>query len=179
MRTRHASIVLLLVVGLLIGITSTAGAQDPDLPLDWKGEGKARVLKNNEFDSVNFTAAIYIGENEKVSGEFSNGEDKVELKKLYYSTPSNGARKLILVLVKETGDNPMLLVLEGRVLKGIMYYGEILAKRYEADGEVETNLDLDNQYIQEIYTGYAPSSLENAKNACIPMGAFIIESDSN
>jgi len=169
--------ILLVFVGLIGFTAHSAMSQDVELPLHWKGDGNAKIMTREGLKTVSFNANIHVGEEGEVSGEFSNDEGRVELKKLYYSYPSEGIRKLYLVLANENSDEPMLIVMEGRMIKDEFFYGEVFIKAYESNGEVEENLNLDSEFAQEIYTGYIPSSLETAVKECRPMGAFVIEGD--
>lgn len=166
---------LVLTVVFLFSAAMIGIAQDVDVPLTWSGKGKAKLLMDGEMKEASFQAKIDVDADGYVSGKLSNGDDGLKVVRLYYEYNKDGMRKLILILRDESYDDPKLIILEGRVMKDTFFYGEIFFKPFDKEGKIEKGLDLENNIAVEIYEKYLPKSLEEAMNACKPIGCFVIE----
>lgn len=164
---------------LMVGISAIGFAQDVELPMKWTGDGSAKYLSRNGIKALSFQTTIKIDSQGEVSGSFSNSEGSMPLVKLYYGEEMDGARHIVMVLLNKESDNPFLYLLSARVLKGELVYGEVFVKSYESNGSIESGLNLDDHYAQEIYEDYMPSGLKNALKECKPVGCFLIQGQMN
>lgn len=157
-------------IALVVMAVGTLPAQEVELPLTWKGTGKAVFMINEEAESIELEATFTIDTDGWATGKFSAENGSAELKRFYYTQEENGARKLILVVISEEGDEPTLFVLDCRVIRGSLLYGEVLAKPYEKEGEIEKGLNIGDKTAQELFTDYMPASLKKALSTCKPIG---------
>jgi hypothetical protein len=150
-------------------------AQEPELPLTWKGEGKAKVLLENGIEELSFSATIHIDNDGWTTGSFSNYEGEIKIERFFYMEENDGARKVILVLLDNDDSNPRLFIVDGRILAGQFIYGEILFKNYVKDGSIEKGLSFGNKTAEEVYQGYMPAGLKAALQGCKPVGCLTIK----
>ncbi len=174
MRTRGMK-VWMSAIALLVMAVGTVPAQDVELPLTWKGEGKAIIQMDEEAMHLDVEAKFTVDTDGWTTGKVSAMEGSADLKRFYYGEEADGARKLILVVVSEDDSEPMLFVLDCRILRGSLLYGEILAKPYEKGGEIEKGLNIGDKSAQEIYPDYMPSGLKKAMKVCKPVGVVGVQ----
>ncbi len=170
---RVFSVVLTMV--FLFSAAMIGLAQDVDVPLTWSGKGKAKILMDDEMKEASFQAKIHVDADGYVTGKLSNSDSGLKVVRLYYEYKKDGLRKLILILRDESYDDPKLIIMEGRVMKDTFFYGEIFFKPFDKNGKIEKGLDLEYNVAVEIYEKYLPKTLEEAMDACKPVGCFIIE----
>ncbi len=166
-----------LVMALFLSPVSIM-AQDVELPLTWNGEGKAVALMDNEIKDVSVKCTITVDSDGWVKGSIiadDNEEESATLKRFYYEAEVDGARKLVIVFVDKKVENPGLYILNLRILNSTLLYGEVFRKDFDKEGEVETNLYLDDQSAQEIYPDYFPPSLKKAMDKCKPVGCIALK----
>ncbi len=166
MRTRGMK-VWMSAIALLVMVVASVPAQDVELPLTWKGNGKAMMAVDENIEEIEFDAKFTVDTDGWVTGSVSAMEGSASLEKFYYGEQVDGARKLILVL---TGDDGNLYILDCRMLLGTLLYSEILAKPYEKEGEIEKGLNIGDKTATELYPDYMPEGLKKALKACKPVG---------
>ncbi len=142
--------------------------QDVDLPLTWKGQGHAVGMDNGEIADTKLEVIIKVDEDGWVTGKFSTETEEAAIEHFYYGPEEDGVRKLVVVLVQK--DNGKLFVISGRMLLGQLFYGEVFAKAYEKEGDIEKGLSIGDRMAQEIYSDYIPQGLEKALKKCKPIG---------
>lgn len=162
---------------LMMSVSLMGFAQDVELPLKWTGDGTAKFLDQDGLKTLDFKATIKVDTQGEVSGTFANDEGEVPLVRLYYGQEVGGARQIVMVLVDKESSEPMLFVLQARVLNTELVYGEVFVKPYEAKGSIEAGLYLDDPTAQEIYEDYMPSGLKAALKKCKPVGCFMIHGE--
>ncbi len=157
---------------------SMAGmAQEVEPPLTWEGKGGAIVMPRNEIVKEEFQLKIHIDTDGWVTGKAYSEEGEAKIEKLYYSEKTNNLRKLILVLTLIEDDEQMFFLFDGRMIRDQLLYGEIFAKPFEKEGEVEKALNIGDKTATQIWEEYIPESLKNAKAACRPVGTFAVTGD--
>jgi len=165
----------LLAAAFVLSAGLTVSAQDVELPLAWQGKGNAVLLSEDGIVEFEIQGAIKVDADGWVSGEFSADEGKAVIKRFYYETAVDGARNLVIVLLEQNKENPLLLVLKSRILKDRLLYGEVYVKPYEKEGDIEKGLNLGDNAAQEIYSDYVPPSLTKALKVCKPIGGFALK----
>ena len=127
-------------------------AQDVELPLTWEGKGVVSFISNDGTNEVGFQFELSVDEQGMVSGKTSNEDGTSNIKHLFYTEkrpydvlPGFFSRKIVLVLMmNEHGDNPMLTVLNGRILSDRFLYGEIMLTRFEEGSDTAGALGIGN-----------------------------------
>ncbi|MEW6238020.1 MAG: hypothetical protein AB1656_21740 [Candidatus Omnitrophota bacterium] len=163
-----------MVAALLLSAGPAALAQDVELPLTWQGKGKAVLLTEDEISDFEIHATIKVDSDGWVEGEFEAEDGKAVIKRFYYETAVDGARNLVIVLLDQNEENPLLILLKSRILKDRLLYGEVYVKPFEKEGEIEKGLNLGENTAQEIYSDYVPPSLTKALKTCKPIGGFAL-----
>jgi hypothetical protein len=159
---------------VLLGLSITVTAQDVELPLTWKGEGKAMVMMEEELETIAFEAVINIDTDGWVTGKFSNEEGDAKIERFYYSDPVDGVRNVVIVVLDRNADESLLVLLQGKVLKGQLMYGEVLLKKFEPEGAIEKGLNLGDKSATAIFPDYMPEGLKNALKTCKKVGCFAV-----
>lgn len=165
------------VLVLTFACVFSAQAQDADLPLEWNGKGKAWILTSDAIEDIDFDMSLYIDTDGWTTGEAVSPEsddDGANLERFYYSPQQDGMRRVILVMVLEDADDPMLFIMDGKTLQDRMFFGVVYTKAYEEDGKVESNLSLGNRSATGISTSYIPTTLKNAMDECQAIGNFTV-----
>jgi hypothetical protein len=164
-----------MAVGILL-LTGVTYAQEPDVPMTWKGEGEATFISSDGEREIEFDLEFHVDSEGYVTGETSTDEGGTDLERLYYGDPVDAeypaldSRKLILVLSIES-DTPILIIMNGQVLNDKYFYGELRLARQNADG-MEDALDIGNKMATSIYADSLPSGLKMALKNSAPMGYF-------
>jgi hypothetical protein len=165
--------VFFVLLGLVV---CTAGyAQEPELPLNWSGDGQCKVINDGEVEGYSFQAQINIDTDGWVTGRMYNDEGELKIKRLYYGEEWGGVRQVYLVLMDEDEYNPRLVLLAGKIHGLHFFYGEIFIKPYVKNGELEKLLYLDDKIATEIYETYKPEGLKKALKTFGSVGCFVIE----
>lgn len=157
-------------------------AQEVEPPFTWKGKGEATFIAEYGLNEIQFEMELSIDETGGVSGFTRSDEGKSTLKHVFYGERVDYpigelySRKVIMViLLNEDGGEPMVGVMNGRLLAGRFFYGELSLKRYEPASETDKALGLGDQTATEIDEDYLPSSLKSALKKCMPFGLTKIE----
>lgn len=151
-----------------------ASAQDVDLPLTWSGEGQAVVMMEGDVELVDLEITIKVDTDGWVTGKAATEDAEFMIKRFYYETEMDGARKVVIAFLDDNPQNPSLFILAGRILHGKLFYAEIFHKNYDKEGEVEKGLYLGDNTAQELYPDYYPQSLKKAMSACQPLGGMAV-----
>jgi len=78
-------------------------------------------------------------------------------------------------MTNEGGSEPMLAILNGRLLAGRFFTAEVLLKRYEQGSQSDKALGVGNPMGTPIDEDYLPSSLKSALKKSMPFGTVKIE----
>jgi len=80
-------------------------------------------------------------------------------------------------MFNEYGDNPMLSVLNGRILLDKFFYGEEMLTSFEEDSDIAKALGVGNPQATLMEDDELPSSVRSALKKCFPFGMVKIEGD--
>jgi len=157
----------------------TSFAQEPEVPLTWKGEGEATFISGDGEREIEFDLDFHVDSEGYVKGKTTTDEGGTDLERMYYGDPEEAeypaldSRKLILVLSIDA-DTPILVIMNGQVLDDKYFYGELRLARQNAEG-MEEALDLGNKMATSIYPDSLPSGLKKALKNSAPMGYFEVK----
>jgi len=147
-------------------------AQDPQLPFSWKGDGAAWMMGKEGVEEVVFQIQLKIDVDGTTTGKFFNEDGEASIERMFFESEVDGARKVYLLLSIENDDAKRMVLMNLRVLKGTLVYGEIMMYKYEEGGELEKGLGWGDKIAQEIYPDYLPSSLGKALKTFRPVGVM-------
>lgn len=161
---------------------SLSWAQEAEPPFSWKGKGLVNYVSDQGIKETSFTLELAVDANGGIKGKAANEEGRSAVKHVFYGErvdyelPGAYSRKAMLVLViNEEGSNPMLLVLNGRLLAGRFYTGEALIKRYEPSGETDKALGVGDPMATPIDEDNLPARIKSALKKMMPIGTVKIE----
>lgn len=169
-----------IAVAALLGPLSRAQEVEP--PFTWKGKGMVSFIVEQGVRDVNFSFELAVDANGGVKGKTTSDDGSSAIKHVFYGErvehelPGYYSRKAMLVIViNEQGSDPMLAVLNGRLLAGRFFAGEILIKRYEPSSETDKALGVGDPIATQIEEDSLPSSLKSALKKLMPFGTVKIE----
>ncbi len=178
---RRSNYVVSLTIAAVMLVCMSGFAQEVELPFTWKGMGVASVLSQDGTNDIDFQIELSVDESENLQGKAFTDDGSAAIKHLFYGAvdtyevPGFYSRKLIMVLlINEGEDNPLLAIMNGRILMDRFFYGEVSLKKHEAGSDVAEALGADNVGMTEIDPDYLPSDLKSALKECMPLGAFKI-----
>ena len=159
-------------------------AQDVEPPFTWEGKGTVWFISEDGTTEIDFQLEMSIDEQGTVKGQTSNEDGISKIKHVFYTDakqyeyPGFFSRNLVIVLVlNEYGNNPMLTVLNGRLLVDKFFYGEAMLTRYEEGSDTAKALGVDNPEATWMEEDELPGSVKSALKKCIPFGMVKIEGD--
>ena len=157
-------------------------AQEVEPPFSWKGKGLVSFIAEYGINEINFNFEFAVDADGNVKGKTTTEDSESTMKHMFYGErvehqlPGYYSRKVILVLViNEQRDEPMLAVLNGRLLGGRFFSGEVRIKRYEPDSETDKALGVGDPMSTQIEEDYLPNSLKSALKKTMPVGTVKIE----
>jgi hypothetical protein len=159
-------------------------AQNVELPLKWEGKGSVSFIGQYGTEDVDFQFELSIDEQGMFTGQTSTDDGTSEIKHVFctekkeYDYPGFFSRNLIIVLViNEYGDNPMLSVLNGRILMDKFFYGETMLTGFEENSDIAKALGVGNPQATLMEDDELPWEVKSALKKCIPFGVVKIEGD--
>ncbi len=159
-------------------------AQDAEPPFTWEGKGAASIITEGGTEEINFQFGLSVDEQGMVDGQTSNEDGISKIKHVFYTEPKQYplpgffTRNIVIVLMlNENGDNPMLSVLNGRILVDRFLYGEVMLTAYQPGGNTAKGLGLGDPEATLMAEDELPNSLKSALKKCLPIGVFKIEGD--
>lgn len=182
MRHSTKAFVLTFVAAVMMGMPCMA--QDVEPPFTWEGKGVASFISEGGTDEIDFQFELSIDEQGMFEGKTSNEDGASKIKHVFYSEkkqydfPGFFSRNLVIVLMfNEYGDNPMLSVLDGRILVDKFFYGEVMLTSFEEGSDTAKALGIGNPQVTFMEDDELPSSLKSALKKCFPFGMVKIEGD--
>jgi len=176
------TLVLAFVAAVMMGMPCMAQEVEP--PFTWEGKGVASFISEGGIKEADFQFELSIDEQGMVDGKTSNEDGISKIKHVFYTEtkqydiPGFFARKIVIVLVAdEYGDNPMLIVLNGRLLGDRFLYGEVMVARYEAGSDTAKVLGVGDPEATLMEGDELPNSLKSVLKKCLPIGTVKIEGD--
>ena len=179
MRHSTKALVVAFVAAVMMGLPCMAQYVEP--PFTWEGKGTASLISEGGINDLDFQFKLSIDEQGMFEGQASNDEGISKIKHVFYADEEHYdfgifARKVaIVILIDEYGDNPMLSVLNGRLLVDRFFYGEVMLAAYEAGSGTAKGLGVGNPEATFMEDGEPPYGLKSALKRCLPVGAVKIE----
>jgi len=182
MKHSRKKLVLAFVVAVMMAVPCMA--QDAEPPFTWEGKGSGSLISEGGIEDINFEFELSIDEQGMFKGQASNEEGASRILHVFYTEPKQYdfpgffSRKLVVVmLINEYGDNPMLSVLNGRVVVDKFLYGEVMLIGYEQGSDTAKALGVGNPEVTLIEDDELPYGLKSALKECLPIGVVKIEGD--
>jgi len=173
-------LVLAFVAAVMIGIPCMA--QDAEPPFTWEGKGVASFISEGGIEEIDFQFELSVDEQGMVDGKTSNEDGISKIKHVFYTEPKQYdfpgffTRNIVIVLIfNEYGNNPMLSVVNGRILVDKFLYGEMMLTGYEAGSDTAKALGIGNSEATLMEGDELPNSLKSAMKKCLPVGIVKIE----
>ena len=180
MKRLRKKLVTLFVAGVMIGIPCMA--QDVEPPFTWEGKGSGSFISGGGAEDINFDFELSIDAQGMFEGQTRNEDGISKIKHVFYAEsrehdlPGFFSRKLIVILlINEYGDNPILSVLNGRALVDRFFYGELMLTQYEAGSHTAKALGVGNPEATLMEGDELPGGLKSALETCLPFGMVKIE----
>jgi len=159
-------------------------AQDAEPPFTWEGKGSASFISQYGTEEIDFQFELSADEQGIVEGQTSSENGVSKIKHVFYTEtkqydfPGFFARNIVIVFVlNEYGDTPMLSVLNGRILVDRFLYGEVMLSGYEEGSDMAKALGVGDPVATLMEYDELPYSLKSALNKCVPFGVVKIEGD--
>ncbi|MHC4567995.1 MAG: 3-keto-disaccharide hydrolase [Planctomycetota bacterium] len=182
MKHSRKKFVLAFVATVMMGMPCVA--QDVQPPFTWEGEGSGSLLSEGGIEDISFRFELSIDEQGMFKGQASNEEGISRIMHVFctepkqYDFPSFFSRKLVVVfLINEYGDNPMLSILNGHVAVDKFIFGEVMLTGYEQGSDTAKALGVGNPEVTLMEDDELPYSLKSALKKCLPIGIVKIEGD--
>ena len=182
MKLSTKAFVLTFVAAVMMGMPCIA--QDVEPPFTWEGKGSASFISEGGIEDIDFQFELSIDEQGMFQGKTSNEDGTSKIKHVFYTEkkqydfPGFFSRNLVIVLViNEYGDDPLLSVLDGRILVDKFFYGEAMLTRFEEGSDTAKALGVGNPWATLMEDDELPGSLKSALKKCLPFGMVKIEGD--
>jgi len=182
MKHSTKAFVLTFVAAVMMGMPCMA--QDVEPPFTWEGKGTAWLISEDGTNEIDFQFELSIDEQGKVDGKTSREDETSKIKHVFYTEkkqydfPGFFSRKIVIVLMfDEYGGNPMLGVLNGRILVDKFLYGEIMLTGYEQGSDTARVLGVGDPEATLMEGDELPNSLKSVLKKCFPIGTVKIEGD--
>ncbi len=174
--------VLTFVSAVMMGMPCMA--QDAELPFTWEGKGSVSFIGEYGTEDIEFQFELSIDEQGMFAGQTSNEDGISKIKHVFssekkqYDYPGFFSRNIVIVLMmNEYGDNPMLSIVNGRILMDKFLYGEVMLTSFEEDSDIAKALGVGNPSATLMEDDELPYSVKSALKKCIPFGVVKIEGD--
>ena len=182
MKYSGKKLVLAFVIAMMMA--APCMAQDAEPPFTWEGEGSGSLLSEVGIEDINFQFELSIDEQGMFKGQASNEEGTSKIMHVFctqpkqYDLPSFFSRKLVVVmLINEYGNTPMLSILNGHAVVDKFIFGEVMLARYEQGSDTAKALGVGNPEATLMEDDELPYGLESALKKCLPFGMVKIEGD--
>ena len=159
-------------------------AQEVDPPFTWEGNGSGWFIGEGGIEKFDLQLELAVDEQGMVKGQTSSENGNAKIKHLFYTEPKQYdfpgffTRKIVIVfMLNEYGDNPMLSILNGRLLVDKFLYGEVMLTRYEAGSDRAKALGIGDPEATLMEPDELPNSLKTVLKKCFPFGTVKIEGD--
>jgi len=180
----HSTKILALafIAAVMMGIPCMA--QDAEPPFTWEGKGNGSFISQYGTEELDFQFELSVDEQGMFKGQTSSENGIARIMHVFYTEtkqydfPGFFARNIVIVFVlNEYGDTPMLSVLNGRILLDRFLYGEVMLSGYEEGSDMAKALGVGDPVATLMEYDELPYSLKSALNKCVPFGVVKIEGD--
>ncbi|MHC4694136.1 MAG: family 16 glycoside hydrolase, partial [Planctomycetota bacterium] len=175
-------LVLTFIATVMVAIPCIA--QDVEPPFTWEGKGAGSFISEGGVEELAFQFELSVDEQGVVKGQTSSENGIARIKHVFstepkqYDFPGFFTRKIVIVfMLNEDGDTPMLSILNGRVLVDKFLYGEVLLTTYEEDSEIAKALGVGDPEATLMEGDEIPNKLKSVLKKCFPIGIAKIEGD--
>ena len=175
-------LVLVFIGAVMMGMPCMA--QDVEPPFTWEGEGAGSFISEGGIEELDFQFELSIDEQGMVEGQTSSENGIARIKHVFYTEtkqydfPDFFTRKIVIVfMLNEDGDTPMLSILNGRLLVDRFLYGEVMLTMYEEGSDTAKALGVGDPEATLMEGDELPSSLKSVLKKCFPIGTAKIEGD--
>ncbi|MHC4324176.1 MAG: 3-keto-disaccharide hydrolase [Planctomycetota bacterium] len=159
-------------------------AQDVEPPFTWEGKGSGSFISQYGIEDLDFQFELSVDEQGVFKGQTSSENGDAGIKHVFYTEakqydfPGFFTRNIVIVfMLNEYGDTPMLSILNGRILLDKFLYGEVMLTQYEESSDIAKALGVGNPVATLMETDELPYSLRSALKKCFPFGVVKIEGD--
>jgi hypothetical protein len=121
-------LVLALVAAVMMGMPCMA--QDVEPPFTWEGKGAGSFISQGGIEELDFQFELAVDEEGMVKGQTNSENGIARIKHLFYTEPKQYdfpdffTRKIVIVfMLNEDSDTPILSILNGRILVDKFLYG--------------------------------------------------------
>ncbi len=182
MKLSTKTFVLSFVAAVMMGMPCIA--QDVEPPFTWEGKGSVWFFSEGGMEDIDFQFELSIDEQGMFQGQTSNEDGTSKIKHVFYTEkkqyefPPLLSRNLVIVLmIDEYNDNPLLCVLNGRLLIDKFFYAEMMLTLFEEGSDTANALGVRNPQATLMEDDELPGSLKSALKKCLPFGVVKIEGD--
>jgi hypothetical protein len=175
-------LVLAFIGAVMMGIPCIAQEVEP--PFTWEGKGAGSFISQSGIEELDFQFELSVDEQGMVKGQTSSENGMARIKHVFYTEtnqydfPDFFTRKIVIVfMLNEDGDTPMLSILNGRILVDKFLYGEVLMTTYEEDSEIAKALGVGDPEATLMEGDELPNRLKSVLKKCFPIGTAKIEGD--
>ena len=175
-------LILAFVSAVMMGMPCMA--QDVEIPFTWEGKGSGSFISEYGTEDADLTFELSVDERGMFEGQTSTEDGAAKIQHVFYTEkkqydfPGFFSRNLVIVMIiNEYGSNPMLSILNGRILVDKFLYGEVMLTMYEAGSDTAKALGVGNPEATLMEGDELPSSLKSALKKCLPFGVVKIEGD--
>jgi hypothetical protein len=176
--------VFVLTFGVAVMMGMPCIAQDVEPPFRWEGKGTGCLISEGGTDDIDFQFRLSVDEQGMVEGQTSNEDGVSRIKHVFYSDtkaydfPGFFSRNLVIVLMlNEYGNTPMLCVLNGRLLVDKFFYGEAMLARYDEGSDIAKALGVGDPQATQMEEDELPDGVKSALRQCLPFGMVKIQGD--
>jgi hypothetical protein len=179
---RHVTKERVLVCAIVAMMGLPCLAQDVEPPFTWEGKGTASLIEEGGINDIDFKFELSVDEMGMFKGQTSSDDGTARIvhvfssEKKEYSLGGLFSRNIVIVQIfNEYGDNPMLSILNARVLNDRFIYGELLLTSYESGSSKARTLGVGNSEVTLMEGDELPWNLKSTLGDCIPVGVVKIE----
>lgn len=181
---RHATQTLVVAFVVAVMMEMPCMAQDVEPPFTWEGEAAVSFISETGIEEMDFQFELSVDEQGRVEGQTSNEDGVSKIQHIFYSDtkqydfPGFFTRNVVIVLLlNEYGNDPMMSILNGRLLMDKFFYGEVMLARYQAGSDTTKELGVGNPEATLMEGDELPYGLKSALRKCLPIGMVKIEGD--
>jgi len=173
------TLVATLIAAVMMGIPCLAQNVEP--PFTWEGDGTASLVSEGGINDLDFKFTLSVDEQGMLEGQTSNEDGTSRIKHVFYADEAQHefgvfSRKVVIVLmINEYGSDPILSILNGRLLVDKFFYGEVLLARYEAGSNTAKTLGVGSPEATYMQDGELPWNVKSVLKECLPLGSVQIE----
>ena len=175
-------LVLTFVAAAMMGMPCMA--QDVEPPFTWEGKGVASLFVGGGIEEMKFKFEMSVDEQGMFKGQASDENGSSKILHVFYTKPKQYdfvgffTRNIVIVLMaNESGDSPMLSVLNGRILVDRFLYGEVMLTGFEERSDTAKALGVGNPEATLMEGDELPDTLKSVLKRCFPVGIAKIEGD--